>query len=335
MMKLAEQPPILEHFAALSDGTRIRILLVLEQRELTVAELCGVLQLPQSTVSRHLKVLADNGWVLSRPDGTRRLYRLLPEELESPARGLWRLAREQVASGPAAAHDARRLEGVLAMRRSRSREFFASAAGQWDRTRDELFGARIHSGSLLGLLQEDWVVGDLGCGTGAVADALAPFVGQLIGVDDSTAMLEAAGRRLETHPNVDLRRGDLESLPIEDRQLDAATLILVLHHVPDPEIVLREVGRVLKPDGSLLLVDMLPHERSEYQQQMGHVWLGFSEDQVVRLLAAAGLRPGGFRSLPIDPAAKGPSLFAARATRPSRRAASSSMTTYPRNKKLH
>ena len=307
------RPPILDHLSALADGTRCRALLVLARQELTVSELCSVLQLPQSTVSRHLKILADGGWIQARPEGTRRLYRLDPEELDPPARGLWRLAREQVATIPAARQDSDRLEVVLAERRSRSQEFFSSAAGQWDRMRDELFGTRIYSHSLLGLLQEDWTVGDLGCGTGPVAAALAPFVGRVVAVDGSRAMLDAARARLDGTSNVDLRCGELESLPLRDRRLDAATLILVLHHLPDPGQVLAEVARVLRPGGKLLLVDMLPHDRHEYQQQMGHVWMGFSEDQIGRLLAAAGLRQGSFRPLQVDPAARGPSLFAASA----------------------
>ncbi len=310
-----EKPQILDHLAALSDPTRCRLLLLVGQHELTVSELCQVLQLPQSTVSRHLKILADGDWVLTRPEGTRRLYSLIPEDLGAPARKLWDLAREQVKATRGAGEDSRRLGSVLAERRNRSREFFASAAEQWDHTRDELFGARIASMALVGLLPQDWTVGDLGCGTGAVTEALAPFVQKVIAVDGSSQMLAAARQRLDPFANVELRHGELEQLPLDDQLLDAATLILVLHHLPDPSRVFAEVNRTLRPNGSLLIVDMLPHDRQEYQQQMGHVWLGFSEDQIDRFLLAAGLRMTSFHTLPADPAARGPSLFAASATR--------------------
>ncbi len=308
------KPTILDDLAALSDPTRCRLLLLLGRHELTVSELCQVLQLPQSTVSRHLKILADGDWVLTRPEGTRRLYSLVPEQLVAPARKLWDLAREEVAATAGAGEDSRRLDSVLAERRQRSREFFASAAEQWDRTRDELFGSRMVSMALLGLLPQDWTVGDLGCGTGAVAESLAQFVRRVIAVDGSSQMLDAARKRLGPFPNVELRHGELERLPLDDQQLDAATLILVLHHLPDPSRVFSEVRRTLRPNGRLLIVDMLPHDRQEYQQQMGHVWLGFSEEQIDRLLVAAGLRLMSFRTLPADPAARGPSLFAASAT---------------------
>jgi ArsR family transcriptional regulator len=128
-------------------------------------------------------------------------------------------------------------------------------------------------------------------------------------------MLQAAKKRLGAFDNIELRRGDLEALPIDDARLDAATMALVLHHLPDPGAVLKEVARVLKPGGRLMLVDMLPHERESYRQQMGHVWLGFSEDQLRRFVRDGGL--GDVRVVPLapDPKSKGPGLFVATARR--------------------
>ena len=209
----------------LADPIRGRLLLLLDRHELTVSELTTVLQLPQSTVSRHLRVLADDGWVVARADGTSHLYRLAVGQLEPGARRLWHLVREQMTGTMAVAADAQRLSGVLAERRTRSQEFFSRAAGQWDSLRAELFGARPDLGAALGFLDEDWTVGDLGCGTGQLAAALAPFVRRVIAVDQSKAMLAAARRRLGGLDNVELRQGDLEALPIEDGELDAAALV--------------------------------------------------------------------------------------------------------------
>jgi DNA-binding transcriptional ArsR family regulator len=149
---MATTLPIFEQMSALSDPIRCRVLLVLEREELTVSELCAILQLPQSTVSRHLRVLADEEWVGSRAEGTSRRYRVVGEQLEAAARRLWSIVREQVAATPAAAHDAQRLQSVLTRRRSRSQEFFSTAAGQWDRLRAEFFGQRSDLLALLGLL---------------------------------------------------------------------------------------------------------------------------------------------------------------------------------------
>src|ERR1700674_57704 len=276
-------PAILDHLASLADTTRSRILLLLDRHELTVSELCGIVQLPQSTVSRHLKALADAGWVAARAEGTSHLYTMTRDELDGSARRLWLLVREQVGPTPAAAQDQRRLQAALAERRTKSQEFFSSSAGQWDRVRDELFGDRFHLGALAGFADSRWVVGDLGCGTGQVSAAIAPFVERVIAVDASAAMLQAARKRLQGLDNIDLRRGELESLPIDEQGLDAATLMLVLHHVPEPDRALMEVARVLRPGGRAVLVDMLPHDRESYRQQMGHIWLGFGDDHVRRI----------------------------------------------------
>jgi ArsR family transcriptional regulator len=302
---------ILEHMSALADPIRCRMLLLLEKHELTVSELCAVLQMPQSSVSRHLKTLADDGWVTSRRDGTSRFYSMPADELDSGARRLWPLIREQVVTTSGAGQDDRRLKGVLARRRAKSQEFFATAAGGWDRLREDLFGDSFFLWAVLGLIDPALVVGDLGCGTGQLTATVAPYVRQVIAVDSSADMLEAARARVTGALNVDLRQGDLESLPIGTAELDAAMMSLVLHYSPAPAKALSEVARVLRPSGRVLVVDMLPHEREEYQHQMGHVWLGFSEKQITRFLAGAGFGDVRVRPLPADPDAKGPALFAA------------------------
>jgi ubiquinone/menaquinone biosynthesis C-methylase UbiE len=306
---------ILEHMTALSDPTRCRMLLLLEKHELTVSELCAVLQMPQSSVSRHLKTLADDDWVTSRRDGTSRFYSMPVDDLDAGARRLWSLIREPVADAPGAGQDARRLRGVLGRRREKSQEFFASAAGEWDRLRMELFGDRFHLWALLGLIDPALVVGDLGCGTGQLSAMLAPCVRRVIAVDGSTDMLDAARARLGDTRNVELRQGELENLPMDAGELDAAMLSLVLHYSPAPARALAEAGRVLRPDGRVLVVDMLPHDRQEYQQQMGHVWLGFSERQIGRILGGAGFSDVRVRVIPAEPEAKGPTLFAAVGTK--------------------
>jgi ArsR family transcriptional regulator len=307
----ARAPAIHDHLASLADTTRSRLLLLLDRRELTVSELCSVMQLPQSTVSRHLKALADAGWIGSRAEGTSRLYTMGRDELDASARRLWLLVREQVGPSPAALQDQRRLQAAVAERRTKSQEFFSSSAGQWDRLRDELFGDRFHLAALAAFAGGDWTVGDLGCGTGQVSAAVAPFVERVIAVDASAAMLQAAKKRLQGVENVELRRGDLEALPIDDARLEAATLMLVLHHVPEPERALAEVARVLKPGGRAVVVDMQPHERESYRQQMGHVWLGFGDDQVRRIFSETGFEDVRIVLLPPDARAKGPGLFVA------------------------
>ncbi len=144
---------------SLSDLTRTRLLRVLDQAELTVVELCSVLQLPQSTVSRHLKTLAEDGWLIARRDGPSNFYSL--EKLEESRTRLWDLVKEQTSGDVVSLQDDARLEQVLLQRSDRSQSFFSSAASKWDHLRSELFGHRLDAWTLSALLPSDWIVADL------------------------------------------------------------------------------------------------------------------------------------------------------------------------------
>jgi ArsR family transcriptional regulator len=307
---------------SLAEGTRARTLRLLEKQELAVAELCDILQLPQSTVSRHLKVLHDDGWIRSRREGTSRFYSFAGT-VSGAALRLWNILRDEMLAqygdgdngedGLVAEEE--RLRRVLTARQTRSKEFFASSADQWDRLREEMFGPSLHLLAAASLLDETWVIGDLGCGTGYLAQALSPFLGRIIAIDSSTAMLEAARERTRHLSNVEVRQGEMELLPLEDELLDAAIAVLVLHHLAEPARLFQEMARILKPGGKAIVVDMQPHDRQEYRQQMGHVWLGFAPSQIEKWLSDAGFSL--LRINPLSPisSAKGPPLFFATAVR--------------------
>ncbi len=292
----------------LADATRCRLLLALEAHELTVGELCTALLLPQSTVSRHLRILSDEAWVESRGEGSTRWYRMAPT-LDHEARALWQLVREPVLTAVAAQQDLARVESVLTARRSRSEAFITSAAAEWDARVASMFGARADLGATLALLDPAAVVGDLGCGTGSLSLSLSRHVAHVHAIDGSPAMLEAARQRLQAQANVTLAEGSLEALPLADDSLDVAVLMLVLHHVAEPSRVLKEARRVLRAGGRLLVADMCAHEREEYRVQMGHVWLGFDERPLRGWLAKAGFDTMRYVAQPVDPAAMGPALF--------------------------
>jgi SAM-dependent methyltransferase len=300
---------ILDRLSSLADFTRSRLLLLLEKQELMVSELCAVLKLPQSTVSRHLKVLSDEGWIGSRGEGTSRYYAMTLARLDPAARELWSVVRGQIVDVPQVQLDYRRVEGVLAKRRSKI--FFTTAAGMWDKLRTDMIGGRADLLGMLELLDERWVVGDLGCGAGHITEALAPCVGRVIAVDESGPMLDAARARIAALDNVELREGHIESLPIENDTLDVAILFLVAHFISDPAGAIREVRRVLKPDGRLIVVDLCSHDRADYIVQLGHVWQGFTGDQVTDWLSEAGFGACRYRVLPEDADATGPPLFVA------------------------
>jgi SAM-dependent methyltransferase len=297
-----------DRMVELADTTRCRLLAALDRQELTVGELAAALQLPQSTVSRHLRILADQAWITSRTEGASRWYRR-HARLDDHKAALWQLVHAAMADTPAALQDVARVEAVVASRRSVTQAFFATASAEWDALRTDLFGARADLAAAFALLDPHLVVGDLGCGTGALTAALAPHVAHVHAIDASPAMLSAAGARLAGCGNVSLAEGTLEALPLYDGVLDVAVLMLVLHHVADPARALAEVRRVLRPAGRLLVVDMRPHANERYREQMGHVWLGFSEPGLDTLLRDAGFASPRYVPLPMDPRASGPALF--------------------------
>jgi ArsR family transcriptional regulator len=310
-------PPLLDRLTALTDLARLRMLRLLEGAELSVGELAKAVQLPQSTVSRHLKLLHDGGWIVRHTEGTASLYRLAEQSLDAEARDLWHLVRGQLSASPTLEEDDRRLAEVLAERRTDSKAFFGRIGGEWDALRHELFGEAFTTEAMLSLVGRDWTVADLGCGTGNAAEHLAPVVKRVIAVDREPAMLEAAGKRLANLDNVEFRQGDLMgTLPIDDGEIDAAVVFLVMVYLPDPQHAVGEIARVLRPGGLAMIVDMVAHDRETLRHTMGHLHLGFDAEQVRGWAAAAGLEDVRYRRLRPDTQAKGPGLFVAIMSRP-------------------
>ncbi len=309
-----DMPSLLERLATLGDLARLRMLRLLDQHELSVGELAKSLQLPQSTVSRHLKTLHEGGWVVKRTEGTASLFRLVPESLDAAARELWNVTRTQADASREFRgfdEDDHRLEEVLGARRTDARAFFGRIGGEWDELRQTLFGRHFTCEALLSLLDESWTVADLGCGTGNALELLAPHVAHVIGVDREQAMIQAAKKRMRGSSKVEFRQGDLMELPLRDHELDAAVAFLVMPYLSEPAGAIVEMARVLKPGGAALIVDMVAHDRETYRHTMGHLHLGFSEEQIKQWAKKARLKVARYRRLRADPESKGPALFAA------------------------
>lgn len=297
--------------AILSEMTRLRLLRILEKAELSVGDLATVLQLPQSTISRHLKVLLENEWLSRRAEGTMSRYALAVADLHQSTQHLWSVIATELGETAQIRQDAHRLEELLAARRTDTISYFGRVGGEWDAVRQELFGSAFIDIALLGLLPPHWVIADLGCGTGNITVRLAPLVKRVHAVDLSPQMLSAARKRARDLGNVEFHRADVSSLPLPDASVDAAMLSLILHHVEHPEAAIREAARILNPGGRLLIIDMLEHDRQEYRRTMGHRWLGFTPGAIEHWLEHAGLTNARSRRLPADAQAKGPDLFAA------------------------
>lgn len=312
---MARRPPIgpgrWSTFASLvGDPLRLRMIRLLEREELGVGELARVLQLPQSTVSRHLKVLLDAAWAQRRNQGTAGLYRVERAALHETAAELWSIAVRQIEPAQVVADDAR-LAGVLAERRTDSRTFFGRLGGEWDALRQELFGSGFAMEAMLSLIDPQWTVADLGCGTGDVAEQIAPLVQRVIAVDREPLMLDAARKRLAGARHVVFRQGDLMDPPLKPGEVDAAVIMLVLHHLESPGDAIRACAAALAEGGRLLVVDMLRHDRELYARTMGHRHLGFEEADARAWARSSGLELQRWRTLRPVADAKGPALFTA------------------------
>lgn len=318
MKRIGDPIPLASHLATISDSLRLRMLRLLEREELAVGEMAKIVQLPQSTVSRHLKALAEGGWLSRRSEGTATLYSVVLDDLEASHRSIWLTVREAIDEEHSLELEAdlRRLSHVLSERRTDSRSFFGRVAAEWQSVRASLFGDAFTAPGLLALLDPDWIVADLGCGSGDAARQLAPHVKRVVAIDQSEAMLETASAVLGGHENVDLLCADLDAIPLEDASVDAAVMSLVLHHVERPSELLKEAARILRSSGgggTLIVIDMLAHDRDEYRRTMGHAHLGFEQTEMSEMLRAAGLTSVRIHELPTPTEARGPGLFVASA----------------------
>jgi ubiquinone/menaquinone biosynthesis C-methylase UbiE/DNA-binding transcriptional ArsR family regulator len=290
---------LIELFRTLADPIRLRIMRLLEVQPqhhasggLSVGELGDILKLPQSTVSRHLKTLADAHLADARREGTSMFYKLSEAATVNSSKQLRALARTHLDHDPVAKTDTHRLAAVLRKREAPAESFFGKHAPQWDELRALWFGHTFHLEALLALLNPSWTVADIGTGTGAMLPLLAPHVEKVIAIDPTPAMLKAArARTRELHlSNVDIRQGAAESLPIDDGSVDVALLALVLAYTSDPQVALREARRILKAGGVLLVIDLQPHAVDLFREKLSHRWMGFSQEQLTQWLMAAGFR---------------------------------------------
>ena len=237
---LALLPPL----KALADETRLRLLNVLLAHELNVNELVAILDMGQSRISRHLKILADSGLAQSRRDGLWVFYSAM-----QAGRGREFLkALAPLLRGPELERDLERANAVVEERSRATKRFFDAIAGDWDRRSREVLGDLDLAGEVVGRMEPCKVAADLGCGTGEMIEALQGKAASIIGVDNSPAMLEQAAKRFQGDGGkVSLRIGDLNHLPLRDGEADFALMSLALHHLVRPQDAVAEAGRILGP----------------------------------------------------------------------------------------
>jgi ArsR family transcriptional regulator len=276
-----------QHLRLLSDPTRVRLLLLLDREELSVAELAGVTQLAQPRVSTHLARLKEAGLVADRRDGVFVYYRIAPAAPDKALDELWRLLRKNT-SDPLVQQDFERVQQVLQTRAGKG-TWADSVAGDMERHYSPGRTWEATARGLVHLLEPGDVL-DIASGDGVLAELLAPRAQKVVCLDISPRVAEAGRKRLADFKNVSFEVGDMHELPVEDSRFDTVLLMHALTYTPRPQKVFSEVARVLRPGGKLLAVTLEKHRHEKAVEPFNHVNLGFTADQLESLTAQAGLK---------------------------------------------
>lgn len=310
----------------LSDPVRLRLLAALHREELAVHELMQLTGLAQSRISNHLALLRRSSLVSDRREGTWAFYRTVTPRAGTPwSPGLFAAAVQPFLDSQQGQLDAELLERVREERRAQSRAAHDRLAANWTEVGQEFSTGALRAEAWSALVPADLTVVDLGCGAGYLAEYLASKGARVIAVDHAPGMLAAARKRLPK--SVEVRAGELEHLPLANAEVDAAFANLVWHHLADGRAAAREVARVLKPGGRIVVTDLLPHTEEWMREEMGDLRLGLKADEVMAVLEAAGFNDLSTRALDDRYVARGKSgrkvafpLFLVSGTRGQRRA---------------
>jgi ArsR family transcriptional regulator len=282
---------ILKNLRLLADPSRLRILLLVEREELSVAELQEILGMGQSRISTHLAQLKQAGLVEDRRNGKSILYRLKPGVQSNGFAEMLGVLRQAAAEIPEAEQDFDALRLALRRRQDKMRSYFDELAGKYGRN---YVPGRSWQGlaETLLTLMPPMVIADLGAGEGTFSQLLARRSKKVIAVDNSEKMVEYGRELAHKHgvKNLEYRKGDLEDVPIKDATVDLAFFSQALHHAQHPERAVAEASRILKPGGRIVVLDLLRHGYEEARERYADLWLGFTEVEVTRFLRQAGFK---------------------------------------------
>jgi ubiquinone/menaquinone biosynthesis C-methylase UbiE/DNA-binding transcriptional ArsR family regulator len=281
---------ILKSFKALSDGTRLRIMALLEKNELSVYEIQEILRMGQSRISTHLGLLLASGLVQARREGKHAYYKLNPN-LEKEGLDFLRLAIRGAQELPDHATDRVNLKRIVNLRRDQAQAYFNQVAGRFGR----VYGPGRSwqgFGHLLLRIIPPLAVADLGSGEGLLSELLARRCKKVIAIDNSEKIVAfgAAKARKNHLNNLEFRLGDLQNPPIEPGSVDLAILSQALHHAEDPAAAISAAYRILRSPGQVMILDLLEHKFEKARETYGDRWLGFAESDLNRWLENAGFK---------------------------------------------
>lgn len=276
---------ILKSLRLLSDPLRLRLLLLVVEEELTVAELQEILGMPQSRISTSLSQLKGEELVSDRRVG-KNIFYSSPENLGTPVEAVLEAARLELKE---CEEDRARLAFTLRKRKDRAAEYFNKLAGKFGRAYVPGRSWQALSHALLRLLPP-MVIADLGAGEGTLSQLLAKTAKRVIAIDNSPKMVDFGSRLAKEHgvSNLEYRLGDIENPPISAGTVDLALFSQALHHAAAPQRALKAAHHILKPGGRVVILDLLAHTHEKTRELYAHVWLGFSEIELQRMLKKAG-----------------------------------------------
>jgi ArsR family transcriptional regulator len=274
------------HFRLLADPTRLRLLLLLDQEELSVAELAAITQLAQPRVSTHLAKLKEAGLVTDRRDGVFVYYRISSTTSDPSLEGVWQFLRRNT-EDPLIRQDIARIGQVL-RKRAGEETWADSVAGDMERHYSPGRTWEATARGLVHLLEPGDVL-DIASGDGVLAELLAPLSRSIVCLDISRRVAEAGRRRLERFPNARFEVGDMHDLPVADAAFDTVLLMHALTYTREPGAVFREAARALRPGGKLLAVTLEKHRHEKAVEPFNHVNLGFTAEQLEGMAEQSGL----------------------------------------------
>lgn len=283
-------PDIWDIIKLLSDSTRSRILAILKNEELSVAELQDVLDMGQSRISSHLSLMRQVNLLIDRKEGKKTFY-VLNEALSESLNDLIESILVAISDSDNVRLDRENLKRVLEKRKQYAEEYFNSVAGRLGK--DYCPGRSWEAiGHMLLLLTSKLTIADLGAGEGLISQLLARGAEKVYCVDNAPKMVEFGKALADKNKltNLEYVLGDIESIPLKDSSVEVALLSQALHHANHPQMALKEAFRILKPNGRVIILDLLEHDFEKTRELYADVWLGFSENKLYQMLKESGFK---------------------------------------------
>lgn len=275
-------------FKALSDETRIRLLNILIHHELSVNELVSLLNMGQSRISRHLKILTDSQILECRRDGVWAFYSSIKN---GPTQTFIDSVKYLFRNEETLRNDLVLAKKTAEERKQKGVRFFNDIAAEWDLLKQDILGQFDINKAILANIDNSDTAVDLGCGTGQLLSHLQEKAKKVIGVDSSSMMLEEAKKKFQASgTEADLRLGELEHLPLSNSEADLAVISMVLHHLDNPSSVISEVNRILAVGGKFIIADFDKHTNEAMRDMYGDRWLGFTTREIEQFLDSHGFR---------------------------------------------